>query len=210
MTAEVHAFALLCGLAAVAFSADSSQRGPLRLAVWLLAFLTALLLVYPISWSTGWRPQWIPVIGFEPTQISMLLVIMSAVLLRYSIAWLSAMWSGLMAAIWLAVMLHGGYPVAVAIAIGAGLPLFGVLLSWHHRRFSTPTMREQARILVMLGAIFMTVVPAVAASWRFQEELRLTPASEYLIEADNSALLLLLLATTFAGLLYRLLKRRKL
>lgn len=204
--AETGAFALLCGLAAVAFSADSSKRGALRLAVWLLTFAPTFLLLYPTGLWSGGLPQ----IGFEPTQIAMLLVIMTSVLLRYPVPWLSAAWSALMAAVWLATLLHTDFPALLAGPMAIGLPLFGLLLSSRHAGFSTPAMREEARIILLLSALVMTIVPAVMTSWQFQGEFQLTDATEYLIQADTGALLLLLFATLVAGLLYRLLTRRKL
>lgn len=206
MTTEAGAFVLLCGLAAVAFSADSPQRGPLRLTVWLLTCIPMFLLLYPTGVLSGRLPQ----IGFEPTQIAMLLVIMSSVLLRYPLPWLSAAWSALMAAVWLATLLHAGSPALLAGPMAIGLPLLGLILSARHAGFSTPTMREEARIILLLSALVMTIIPALMTSWQFQGEFQLTDATEYLIQADTGALLLLLLATLVAGLLYRLLTRRKL
>lgn len=221
MTVELHAFVLLCGLAAVAFSADSPRRGPLRLVIWCLTFLPALLLLYPgdllpdVFRSNAWLSHALPSntlphIGFEPTQIAMLLVIMTAVLLRYPIPLLSAAWSALLAAVWLATLLNAGTPAILAWLMAAGLPLLGVALSWRHTGFSTTAMREEARIIILLSALVMTIIPAVITGWQFQSEFQLTDATEYLIEADNAGFLLLLLATLIAGLLYRLLTRRKL
>lgn len=211
MTAELLAFALLCGLAAVAFSADTAGRGVVRLSVWMLTFIPVLLLLYPVALHSSLPfASTLPQVGFEPTQIAMLLVIMSAVLLRYPLPWLSAAWSGLMAAVWLATLLNAGLPTLAAWPMAAGLPLTGLALSARHAGFSTAPMREEARLIILLSALAMTIIPSIMAGWQFQAAFQLTDASGYLVEADNAGFLLILLATLIAGLIYRLMTRRKL
>lgn len=211
MTAELQAFALLCGLAAVAFSADAAGRGTLRVSVWGLTFIPALLLLYPALLSPAIPfANALPHVGFEPTQIAMLLVIMTAVLLRYPLPWLSAAWSGLMAAVWLATLLNSGLPALIAWPLAAGVPLTGLALSCHHEDFSTLSMREEARLIILLSALTMTIIPSIMAGWQFQTAFQLTDASGYAMEADNAGFLLILLATLIAGLIYRLITRRKL
>lgn len=206
MTAELQAFALLCGLAAVAFSADSNKSGPLRIGVWALTLVPASLLLSPaVPFASA-----LPHIGFEPTQVAMVLVIMCAVLLRHPLPWLSAAFSGLMSAVWLATLLNTGLPAIAVWPVAVGLPLAGVLLSYRHTSFSTASMREEARLIVLLSALAMTIIPAITASWQFQTTFRLADTNDYMEETSSAGFLLILLVTLVTGLIYRLISRRKL
>jgi len=189
---ELQAFVLLCGLAAVAFSAEPAAALRGRLLAWWVGFVLASLVLRPFA---------VPAVsGLEPTQAAMLMVLMVAFSLRSQQPQMSALFSGVLGALWLSALLVAGTPLSLAPVLAIGLPLSGVLMSVRRGCFVTAALRDEARLIVLLAALAMTVVPAVIQGW----QLRVSSQALAAEAADGAHWLLALTALALlAGALYR-------
>lgn len=190
---ELQAFVLLCGLAAVAFSAEPAAATGRRVLAWLAGLLLAVALLRPTA-SPGAS-------GLEPTQAAMLMVLMVAACMYWQRSLLSALFAGLLTAQWLAALLVAGTPLPMALVVTLGFPACALLLSGLRPGFVSMALRDEARLIVLLAALAMTIVPAAIQGWQLQVSSQALSAGAP--EEGAPWLLGLTALSLVGGLLYR-------
>ncbi len=186
-------FPLLCGLAAVSFTACASRRS--QLAHWLAGFFSALLL------TGSWIGQGRELLLLDPTQFATLLVLAAfAVLHNKRWSTVAVVIGGMLTALWTNSLDAAGYPqlpVLIATCLFSVLAFFGAL---YRKGFVSAEVQDEALIIVIIVALLLSIVPTAIAGWQTATNLHVVDIAQDETYANVGLLILTLAFVTVGGL----------
>ena len=183
-----HGLWLLCGVGAVALTANPAPR-------W--TDLGALALGFAAGLASGLRggvpdPVWV---GGAAACVAALL------LFKPGTSALAAACGGALAAFW-GVLLHlQGTPLAVAVVLAAAVPSLSAILAVRHPSFGPLHVREEALLVCLVLGLALAMAPGAAAGWQSAVALNVEAANSGQGAAVRQAIPAWTLATTVTATL---------
>lgn len=160
-----HALWMLCAFGTTVF-ATASARTRLALPALMLGFLVSAVWV---------RPERLPDAVWVGGLVALVAVLQLVRPGRADVLTIAS--SGALAGVWISLLEIQGLPSALALAIGAALPVASAVLTARRPAFAPVALGEEALLVVLaLGAVVATV-PSVLEGWRSAVALNVTDRS---------------------------------
>jgi len=194
-------FPILCGLAAVCFSACIKR--PAQAAFFVAGMALVLLLTLPLA---GRAPLWS---GANPQEVAMVIAVFAFTILQHH-AWrqLALLMGGLVAGFWMNSLLRLGMPVSVASGVVLAVGLGTLAASLKRQVFIDDDVLDEGLVGVLVLALLLALVPAVLQGWQAAGSLQALD-QQRLDAGLEPAVLAPVLVATVLGLLFTLYRLRK-
>jgi hypothetical protein len=155
VTLTFHALWMLCALGAAAFAA-----APGRVPAWKGLSTLAVSFALTAGWLGQGRLPDHAVIGMVAAVAS------GAVLTRPGRVVVPIAGGGVLAASWGALLAAQGVPMYLALAGALVVPMASLHFAFHRPGFVTPVMRDDALMGMLIGGLFVAMLPGVLDGWR--------------------------------------------
>jgi hypothetical protein len=164
---ELHAFALLCGIATVTCCAHIASVA-LDGWRWLVMVLLSLFILSPLA---GLLPSVAP-LSVQPSHAALLIALAAMSLLRRRSAKMALTWGGLVTAMWISALLTAGYPMVIAFTWPLAGAAITQALSLRCSGFRSEALLQEALVVLLVIALTVALVPELLAGWRSASALQ--------------------------------------
>lgn len=189
------AFVLLCGLAALSFSAAANH--PRQAWSWALA---GLITLYLLQHS---------ILVPESSQVAMLVVLAVAACLGFPHYRLfSVVAGGIMTAFWLISLQATGVPLLLAALLAAGSAALALALACQRPAFCPESLLLEARVIVLIAALLSAIVPGLLSGWLSGLNIMQGQRDADTLLLMDPLVLLLPLLSAVLGVIYTTWKKR--
>lgn len=158
---ELHAFALLCGIATVTCCAHINSHSSEGWR-WLLTMVLGLALLPPFALLL---PNVVP-LAMQASHAALLIALAAMSLLRRPSAHMALYYGGFLTALWISTLLTAAYPLLLAVLLPLAAALTTQLLALYRPGFRSESLLQEALIVLLMISLPVALVPELIAGWR--------------------------------------------
>ncbi|RLA44198.1 MAG: hypothetical protein DRR06_10265 [Gammaproteobacteria bacterium] len=186
-------FPLLCGLATVSFTACARRYG--QIVHWLIGFFSVFFL------TGSWPGLSYGLVLIDPAHLATVAALAALTMLHKG-KWNSAavVFGGMLGAVWLNSLSALGYQwtsVLIAVCLFSFTAFFGAT---SRKGFVSNQLRDDAFIIVIVVALFLSTVPTAMSGWQTASNLQSLDTSQNGINGNAGVLILSLVFIILGGI----------